>query len=129
MHSDPAQPIENMRFGGKLAELGVQFQEHVLGRLLGHRTIAEDAESNAEDHALVFQHQVAEALLVVFFSNDQVVTWRISESHSLSPFTHLYEPCATAGCKKKEPRKDSGPGRKGVPRLRRLQAEVIQSGV
>jgi hypothetical protein len=77
----------------------------------------------------VFQHQVAEALLVVFCSKDQVVTWRISESRSLSPFTHLYESCSTAGCKKKERRKDSGPGRKGVPRLRRLKAEVIQRGV
>src|SRR5277367_252790 len=85
MHGDPAQPMENVRLGGKLAKLGVQFQEHVLGRFFGHRAIAEDAESNAEDHALVFQHQVVEALLVVFCSKYQVVTWRISESHSLSP--------------------------------------------
>jgi len=74
VHGHPAQPIENMRIGGKLAQLGVQFQENILGRLLGHRAIAEDAESNAEDHALVFQHQVTEALLVVFCSEYQVVT-------------------------------------------------------
>jgi hypothetical protein len=77
MHGHPAQPIENMRLGGKLAKLGVQFQENVLGRFFSHRAIAEDAESNAENHALVFQHKVAETLLVVFCSEYQVVTWRI----------------------------------------------------
>ena len=65
MHSDAAQPIENMRFGGKLAELGVQFQKNVLGDLFGRGSIDKNAKSDTEYHRLMLQHQVAESLVVV----------------------------------------------------------------
>ena len=74
MHGDPAQPIKDVLFRRELAEFAVQFEEHILGGFFSRGSIAEDAESDAEDHGLVFQHQVAKALIVVFESACQVAT-------------------------------------------------------
>jgi hypothetical protein len=74
MHGDPAQPIKDVLFRGELAKFAVQFEEDILGRFFGRGSIAEDAESDAEDHGLVFQHQVAKALIVVFESACQWAT-------------------------------------------------------
>jgi hypothetical protein len=41
----------------------VQLQEDILGGLFGEEAVVEDAERDAEDHGLVFQHQVAEGVL------------------------------------------------------------------
>ncbi len=66
MHSDPAQPIQDVLVRGKCGKFGVQFDKYILGGLFGRGAVAEDAESDAEDHGLVFQHQGAKALIVVF---------------------------------------------------------------
>jgi hypothetical protein len=65
MHGDTAQPIEDVLVRGKLAKFGVQFDKHILGGFFGRIAVAEDAQGDAEDHGLVFQHQGAEALIVV----------------------------------------------------------------
>jgi hypothetical protein len=52
----------------------VQFDKYILGSFFGRRAVAQDAEGDAEDHGLVFQHQSTEALIVVFEAVCQVAT-------------------------------------------------------
>jgi hypothetical protein len=74
VHGDPAQPIEDVFVRGKCSKFGVQFDKYILGSFFGRRAVAQDAEGDAEDHGLVFQHQSTEALIVVFEAVCQVAT-------------------------------------------------------
>ena len=65
MHGNPAQPIEDVLVRHKSAKFCVQFDKYILSSLFSRGAVAEDAQSNAEDHGLVSQHQGTKALIVI----------------------------------------------------------------
>jgi hypothetical protein len=71
MHRRPPQPVRQVRRGLNGRKSLVELQENLLSQVFGQRPVRKEVPANAEDHALVFAHDLRKSPLIALRSSPQ----------------------------------------------------------